>query len=231
MACASEPEPGSVRQNAATSSPVAQRVSQRRFWSSVPKSVIPLHPIDWWAPKYTASEASMVPTSPKTRLKSSAEAPKPPYSSGMLSPIIPSSAMPARTSSPKRPSRSSRAVSTVADAQARKESRMAVRLSLSAGASSGNGKTRSSRISPRKTPRVNEGLCSGSARWAVMVRHSESQGLLLYPESGDRAWVRRIDGHRRPHPRRGPRASGCVRVANCPKWPRDQPGLESVGRQ
>ena len=51
MACASEPEPASVRQKAATRSPLAHCVSQRRFWSSVPKSVIPLQPMDWWAPK------------------------------------------------------------------------------------------------------------------------------------------------------------------------------------
>ena len=31
MACASEPDPGSVRQNAATTSPEAQRVSQRIY--------------------------------------------------------------------------------------------------------------------------------------------------------------------------------------------------------
>src|SRR4051812_35594408 len=37
--------------------------------------------------------------------------------------------------------------------------------SCSSVVSSGNGKTKSSRISPRKTPLVNDGLTSGAARW------------------------------------------------------------------
>ena len=51
MACASDPEPDSVRQKAAMRSPLAHCGSHRRFWSSEPKSVMPLQPMDWCAPK------------------------------------------------------------------------------------------------------------------------------------------------------------------------------------
>jgi hypothetical protein len=103
MACASEPDPGSVRQNAATSSPVAQRGSQRCFCSSVPNSTIPLQPIDWCAPKYTASAGSVAPISANTRLNTVADAPNPPYASGMFRPMSPSSWNPPSIASGNRP--------------------------------------------------------------------------------------------------------------------------------
>ena len=46
IACASDPEPGSVRQNAATSSPVAHRGRYLSFCASLPNRTIPLQPID-----------------------------------------------------------------------------------------------------------------------------------------------------------------------------------------
>ena len=58
MPAASEPAPGSVRQNAATSSPVASRGSQRAFFSSVPKRRRPRMPIELCAPTVTAVDPS-----------------------------------------------------------------------------------------------------------------------------------------------------------------------------
>ncbi len=158
IACASEPDPASVRQKAATSSPLATRGSQRFFCSSVPKSLIPLAPMDWCAPKKTQSAGSIAPTAAKTRLNVIADAPNPPYSSAMFTPIMPSSAIPLTTVSGNFPSLSCRCESTFAAAHAWNESRIAARFSCSSFARTGKGKTRSSRISPRKTLFVNEGL-------------------------------------------------------------------------
>ncbi len=64
---ASEPAPGSVRQNAATSSPVASRGSQRARCSSVPKRRSPRIPMELWAPTVTATEPSYRASSCMTR--------------------------------------------------------------------------------------------------------------------------------------------------------------------
>ena len=106
----------------------------------------------------------MAPISPKTRLNTWAVAPNPPYSSGMLSPISPSSWSPARTASGKRAFWSIFAESIASAAKARNASRIRRSDSPSSADSSGKGKTSSSRSSPRKIPFVNDGLTSGSAR-------------------------------------------------------------------
>ncbi len=51
MACASDPDPGSVRQKPAIISPVAHLGRYFCFCASVPNSTMPLHPMDWCAPK------------------------------------------------------------------------------------------------------------------------------------------------------------------------------------
>ena len=64
---ASEPAPGSVRQKAAISSPVASLGIQVAFCASVPKSSSPRMPIELWAPMVSATEPSWVATCWSTR--------------------------------------------------------------------------------------------------------------------------------------------------------------------
>ena len=88
--------------------------------------------------------------------------------------------------------------STFSAAQARNESRIIASDSRSSALSAGNGKTRSSRISPRKTPLVNDGLTSGAARcgclWSLRCGHwiSGRSVSAWWPVRGRPARVRSV---------------------------------------
>ncbi len=78
IAAASEPAPGSVRQNAAIISPVASLGSQRAFCSSVPNRSSPRMPMELCAPTVTATEPSYLAISCSAREYAVAPMPMPP---------------------------------------------------------------------------------------------------------------------------------------------------------
>ena len=88
---ASEPLPGSVRPQAASFSPRASGGTQRCRWASVPKWRIWLVPRPLWLATVSASEPSYRAISSMMTATASMSRPEPPYSSGTVMPMRPSS--------------------------------------------------------------------------------------------------------------------------------------------
>jgi hypothetical protein len=98
VAPASEPAPGSVSPNAASFCPEASSGSHCSFCSSLPKRKIGIVPSDVWAATVIATEESIRVSSSIASAYETVSPPAPPCSSGIGSPIRPSSASSATSS-------------------------------------------------------------------------------------------------------------------------------------
>src|SRR5512143_2084819 len=88
---ASEPEPGSVRPQQPTRSPLASGVRKRRFCSSLPARLTCAAARLWCAASESATPASARDSSSITSAQSSTDSPEPPYSAAQQTPVSPSS--------------------------------------------------------------------------------------------------------------------------------------------